>query len=410
MVDAGAASPLAGRRVVLGVTAGIAAYKAVEICRRMVDAGAHVVPVLTEDALRFVGAVTFTALASEPARTALYGADDAIPHTHLGQTADLVVVAPATANTLARYAAGIADDLLTNTLLATRAPVLVAPAMHTEMWEHPSVRENLGTLRRRGVHVCDPESGRLAGGDVGEGRLADPARIVAMAEEILARGHDLAGLRVVVTAGGTREPIDPVRFIGNRSSGRMGHAVARAASARGAAVTLITTSALTVPAGIDVVPVATAEDMEREVLARFDDAHVVVMAAAVADFRPKVVAPEKIKKQGGTPEIVLEPTPDILAGLGARKTHQVLVGFAAETTRVAEHAAEKLAAKRVDLMVANDVSAPDAGFEVDTNRAMLFDGSGSVTETPLLSKLSLAEVILDRVAVRLGRDTTRESQ
>jgi len=184
VLDAAAASPLAGRRVVLGVTAGIAAYKAVEVCRRMVDAGAHVVPVLTEDALRFVGAVTFTALASEPARTALYGADDAIPHTHLGQTADLVVVAPATANTLARYAAGIADDLLTNTLLATRAPVLVAPAMHTEMWEHPSVRENLETLRRRGVHVCDPESGRLAGGDVGEGRLADPARIVDMAEEI----------------------------------------------------------------------------------------------------------------------------------------------------------------------------------------------------------------------------------
>ncbi|MFM7061816.1 MAG: bifunctional phosphopantothenoylcysteine decarboxylase/phosphopantothenate--cysteine ligase CoaBC [Actinomycetes bacterium] len=410
MLDAAAASPLAGRRVVLGVTAGIAAYKAVEICRRMVDAGAHVVPVLTEDALRFVGAVTFTALASEPARTALYGADDAIPHTHLGQTADLVVVAPATANTLARYAAGIADDLLTNTLLATRAPVLVAPAMHTEMWEHPSVRENLETLRRRGVHVCDPESGRLAGGDVGEGRLADPARIVAMAEEICARGHDLAGVRVVVTAGGTREAIDPVRFIGNRSSGRMGHALARAAATRGAAVTLITTSSLPVPPGIDVVTVTTAADVEREVLARFEDAHVVVMAAAVADFRPKVVAADKIKKGGGTPEIVLEPTPDILAGLGARKTHQILVGFAAETTRVAEHAAEKLAAKRVDLMVANDVSAPDAGFEVETNRAMLIDGSGSVIETPLLSKLSLAEVILDRVAVRLGRDTTRESQ
>jgi phosphopantothenoylcysteine decarboxylase/phosphopantothenate--cysteine ligase len=400
MLDAGAASPLAGRRIVLGVSAGIAAYKAVEICRRMVDAGAHVAPILTEDALRFVGAVTFTALASEPARTSLYDSNDAIPHTYLGQTADLVVIAPATANTLAKYAAGLADDLLTNTLLATRAPVLVAPAMHTEMWEHPSVRENLETLRRRGVHVCDPETGRLAGGDVGEGRLADPARIVAMAEEILARGHDLAGVRVVVTAGGTREPIDPVRFIGNRSSGKMGHAVARAAAARGAAV----------PAGIDVVPVVTAEDMEREVLARFDDAHVVVMSAAVADFRPKVVAAEKIKKQGGTPEIVLEPTPDILAGLGARKTHQVLVGFAAETEQVAEHAAAKMAAKRVDLMVANDVSAPDAGFEVDTNRAMLFDGSGSITETPLLSKLSLAEVILDRVAVRLGRDTTRESQ
>jgi phosphopantothenoylcysteine decarboxylase/phosphopantothenate--cysteine ligase len=217
-------------------------------------------------------------------------------------------------------------------------------------------------------------------------------------------------VRVVVTAGGTREAIDPVRFIGNRSSGRMGHAVAAAAAARGAAVTLITTSHLEPPAGVTVVPVVTAADVEREVLARFDEAHVVVMAAAVADFRPKVVAAEKIKKQGGAPEILLEPTPDILAGLGARKTHQVLVGFAAETERLSEHAAAKMAAKRVDLLVANDVSAPDAGFEVETNRAMLFDGSGSVTETPLLSKLSLAEVILDRVAVRLGRDTTRESQ
>ncbi|MFM7270680.1 MAG: bifunctional phosphopantothenoylcysteine decarboxylase/phosphopantothenate--cysteine ligase CoaBC [Actinomycetes bacterium] len=404
------ASPLAGRRVVLGVSAGIAAYKAVELCRRMVDAGAHVVPVLTEEALRFVGAVTFSALASEPARTSMYGGDDPIPHTHLGQDADLIVVAPATANTLARYAAGIADDLLTNTLLATRAPVLVAPAMHTEMWEHPSVCENLATLRRRGVHVCDPESGRLAGGDVGEGRLAEPARILAAAEAILARGNDLAGIRMVVTAGGTREAIDPVRFIGNRSSGKMGHAVAAAAAARGAAVTLVTTVPAAAPAGVEVVPVVTADDVERAVLARFEDAHVVVMAAAVADFRPKVVATEKIKKRDGAPEILLEPTPDILAGLGARKTHQLLVGFAAETERIAEHAAEKMAAKRVDLLVANDVSAPDAGFEVDTNRAMLFDGSGSVTETPLLSKLSLAEVILDRVAVRLGRDTTRESQ
>src|SRR5689334_15298380 len=245
---------LAGRRVVLGVTGGIAAYKAVEVCRRLVDAGAHVAPVLTEDATRFVGAVTFSALASEPARTSLFDGPDPIPHTRLGQSADVVVVAPATAKLVGKYAAGISDDLLTATLLATRAPVLVAPAMHTEMWEHPAVQENLATLRRRGVHVVDPESGRLAGGDVGAGRLAEPERVVAAAAAVLARGGDLAGMRVLVTAGGTREAIDPVRFIGNRSSGKMGHAVATAAAARGAAVTLVTTQARSTSPTVEVVP------------------------------------------------------------------------------------------------------------------------------------------------------------
>ncbi len=410
MLEAGGISPLAGRRIVLGVSAGIAAYKAVEICRRMVDAGAFVSPVLTEDALRFVGAVTFSALASEPARTSLHEGGETIPHTRLGQSADLIVIAPATANILAKQAAGIADDLLTATLLATRAPVLVAPAMHTEMWEHPSVQENLATLRRRGVFVCEPESGRLAGGDEGEGRLADPSRIIAAAEEILSRGQDLSGLRIVVTAGGTREAIDPVRFIGNRSSGKMGHAIAQVASTRGAAVTLITTSSIPVGAGIEVVSVTTAEEMRLAVDKRFSEASVVVMAAAVADFRPKVVASEKIKKHSGAPEIILEPTPDILSGLGQRKTHQILVGFAAETENLEEYARAKMEAKRVDIMVANDVSDPEAGFEVPTNRAILLDSMGSHTRTPLMSKMSLAEVILDRVAVRLGRANNRESQ
>ena len=223
---------LRGRRVVLGVSGGIAAYKAVEICRRMVDAGAYVMPVLTDDAQRFIGALTFSALASEPARTSLFDGPEPIPHTCLGQTADLIVVAPCTAKTLGKYAAGISDDLLTATLLATRAPVLVAPAMHTEMWEHPAVQENLATLRRRGVHVVDPESGRLAGGDVGEGRLADPAVVVEAAAAVLAEGHDLAGVRVLVTAGGTREPIDAVRVITNRSSGKQGYAVAEVAARR----------------------------------------------------------------------------------------------------------------------------------------------------------------------------------
>ena len=392
---------LRGRHVVLGVSGGIAAYKAIDLCRRLVDAGAHVAPVLTQDALRFVGALTFSALASETARTSLFddagpGADP-IPHTRLGQAADLVVVAPATAKLLGKYAAGISDDLLTATLLATRAPVLVAPAMHTEMWEHPAVQENLTTLRQRGVHVVGPEQGRLAGGDIGAGRLAEPQEIAAAAASVLAREGDLAGLRVLVTAGGTREPIDPVRFLGNRSSGKMGHALADAASRRGAAVTLVTTAQRESDPHVDVVRIETAEDMHDAVVSRFVDCDVVVMAAAVADFRPKATASEKLKKGDGVPEIVLEPTPDILASLASRKSHQLLVGFAAETQDVREHAAVKLAAKRVDLMVANDVSEPDAGFEVDTNRVVLLDPSGGIEELPLLTKIALADVILDRI-------------
>jgi phosphopantothenoylcysteine decarboxylase/phosphopantothenate--cysteine ligase len=410
--EPGALDALRGRRVVLGVSGGIAAYKAVEVCRRLVDAGAHVAPVLTSDALRFVGELTFSALASEPARTSLFDSPEPIPHTRLGQAADLVVVAPATAKLLGKYAAGISDDLLTATLLATRAPVLVAPAMHTEMWEHPAVQDNLATLRRRGVHVVEPESGRLAGGDVGSGRLAEPARVVAAAAAVLARRGDLAGLRILVTAGGTREAIDPVRFIGNRSSGKMGHAVAAAAAARGAAVTLVTTQARPTGAGIgvvpfEVVPVESAQEMADAVLGRFTDVDAVVMAAAVADFRPKLAAPEKLKKRDGVPEVLLEPTVDILAELGRAKDGQFVVGFAAETERVEANAAEKLAAKRVDLMVANDVSAPDSGFEVDTNRAVLLDPGGA-EDLPLLSKAALADVILDRVRAGLARaDSSR---
>ncbi|MFM7224079.1 MAG: bifunctional phosphopantothenoylcysteine decarboxylase/phosphopantothenate--cysteine ligase CoaBC [Actinomycetota bacterium] len=388
-------------RVVLGVCGGIAAYKAVEVCRRLVDAGVHVAPVLTEGATRFVGPLTFSALASERARTSLFDDDDPIPHTRLGQSADLVVIAPATAGLLGRYAAGISDDLLTATLLATRAPVIVCPAMHTEMWEHPSVADNLATLRRRGVEVVEPESGRLAGGDIGAGRLADPARIVEAVLARLGKQGPLAGRRVLVTAGGTREAIDPVRFVGNRSSGTMGHAVAAAAARRGASVTLVTTADRAVPDGIEVVRVESAAEMHEAVMAR-RAADVVVMAAAVADFRPRLVAAEKLKKADGVPEIVLEPTVDILAALGAaREPGQVVVGFAAETGNLRERAAGKLAAKRVDLVVANDVSAADAGFEVDTNRAVLLDAAGGVEEIPLLTKAALADVVLDRVVALL---------
>ena len=396
------AASIHGRRIVLGVCGGIAAYKAVEVCRRLVDGGAHVVPVLTAGARRFVGEVTFSALASEPARTSLWDDADPIPHTHLGQTADLILVAPATARLLGSYAGGISNDLLTATLLATRAPVVVCPAMHTEMWEHPAVQENLATLRRRGVHVVDPGVGRLAGGDLGAGRLAAPADIVAAVTACLAQRGSLGGRRVVVTAGGTREPIDPVRFIGNRSSGKQGYAIAAEAVARGAAVTLVTTVERAAPAGATVLDVETAEEMSTAVRAAAADADIVVMAAAVADFRPKAPAGDKLKKSDGVPDIVLEPTPDILAGLGrARRPGQVLVGFAAETRDPRANAAAKLTAKGIDLVVANDVSAPGVGFAHDTNSVVILGADGSEQDVPLTTKRSVAAAVLDAAAALL---------
>jgi phosphopantothenoylcysteine decarboxylase/phosphopantothenate--cysteine ligase len=399
---------LAGRYIVLGVAGGIAAYKAAEVCRALVDAGAHVAPVLTTDAQRFIGALTLSALASEPARVDLFDGPEPIPHTHLGQRADLIVVAPATAKLLGKYAAGISDDLLSATLLATRAPVLLAPAMHAEMWEHPAVQANVATLRARGVHLVGPAVGHLAGGDAGPGRLADPDAIVVAAAQAVAIGHDLAGRHLLITAGGTREPIDPVRFIGNRSSGKMGHALAAVAAHRGAQVTLVTSAALPTPPGATVVRVETAEELADATLECFDVVDAVVMAAAVADFRPKAPAVEKLKKRDGVPELVLEPTPDILAELGRRRRDQILVGFAAETTKLREHAAAKRAAKHLDLVVGNDVSLPDAGFEVDTNRAVLVDSDGSIEELPLLTKTALARTVLDRVRDLLDQPGPQE--
>jgi phosphopantothenoylcysteine decarboxylase/phosphopantothenate--cysteine ligase len=394
-----------GKRVVLGVSGGIAAYKAVEVCRRLVDDGAHVIPILTEGALHFVGRTTFDALGSERAWTSLWDEPHPIPHTHLGQTADLVLVAPATARVLGLYAAGISDDLLLNVLLATRAPVMVCPAMHTEMWEHAAVQENLRVLRSRGVHVVEPGVGRLAGGDVGTGRLAEPEDIVAAVHALLEgasappAGADLAGVRAIVTAGGTREPIDPVRFIGNRSSGKQGHAVAEEAAARGAKVTLVTTTSLPAAPGIDVVRVDTAAEMEHAVLSRADDAELIVMAAAVADFRPVRAAGSKLKKASGPPEVVLEPTVDILAALGAqRRPGQTIVGFAAETDDLRANAAEKLARKGIDLIVANDVSAPGVGFEHDTNAVVILDAAGGAVDVPIADKRAIARAILDAVS------------
>jgi phosphopantothenoylcysteine decarboxylase/phosphopantothenate--cysteine ligase len=396
---------LAGVTVVLGVSGGIAAYKAVELCRRLVDAGSHVVPVLTANATRFVGAATFSALASEPARVELFADDAAIPHTELGQRADLVLIAPATARVIGAYAAGISSDLLVATLLATRAPVLVCPAMHTEMWEHAAVQENLATLRRRGVYVLEPETGRLASGDVGAGRLAEIDAIVAEAGRILSATQDaarrrlpLSGSRVLVTAGGTREPVDPVRYLSNRSSGKQGHALAEAALELGAQVTLVTASSLPVAPGAEVVEVETAAEMADAVLSRAAAADLIVMAAAVADYRPAVVATTKLHKLDGVPEIRLVPTLDILAELGRRRRPgQVLVGFAAETDSLLERVAAKLEAKDVDLMVGNDVGAEGVGFACETNAVTIFHRGGARTEVPLQSKRGVAQAVLRAV-------------
>jgi phosphopantothenoylcysteine decarboxylase/phosphopantothenate--cysteine ligase len=349
--------------------------------------------------------VTFSALASERARTSLFNdRDDPIPHTRLGQRADVVVVAPATARVIGEYAAGIASDLLTATLLATRAPVVVCPAMHTEMWEHAAVQDNLRTLERRGVEVVAPEKGRLAGGDSGEGRLASPGTIVDAVAAVLAGSRialskDLAGTRVLVTAGGTREPIDPVRFIANRSSGKQGHAIADAALRRGAEVTLVTTAPLQVAAPIEVVRVETAAEMERAVLDRSDGFDIVVMSAAVADFRPKTQAVRKLRKSDGVPQIDLEPTVDILAELGRRRRRgQVLVGFAAETDDLAERAAAKLMQKGVDVIVANDVLAPGVGFAHDTNAVTILRAGAAPSAVALASKHDVAMAVLDAAA------------
>ena len=401
---------LRGKHIVLCVSGGIAAYKAVELCRLLVDAGAHVAPVMTADAEHFIGKTTLSALASEPVHTTLWDDANPIPHTRLAQRADLIVVAPATARVIGSYTAGISSDFLTATLIATRAPVLVCPAMHTEMWEHASVQENIATLRRRGVHVLEPETGRLAGGDIGAGRLAEPQRIFSEVEQLLTPG-DLHGAHVVVTAGGTREPIDAVRVIANRSTGKQGYAIATEAVARGARVTLISTSDLPTPFGVTLVQVETAQQMMEAVNAEAKSADVVVMAAAVADVRPVRSALHKLKKDPHTGlicdlgSIELEATPDILAGLGKCKpAGQVLVGFAAETENLVAHAQSKLDRKGADLIVANDVSQAGVGFAHATNAVTLVARGTEPVEVALADKRLIARSIMNAVvAIRSAR-------
>lgn len=392
---------LQGRRIVLGVSGGIAAYKAIEVCRRLVDLGAHVTPILTEAAHNMVGPTTFTALASEPVKTSLWHDSDPIPHTRMGQTADAIVVCPATARIISDLRTGRSADLLSATLIATAAPVVVCPAMHTEMWEHPAVEENIAVLAGRGVVIVPPEEGRLAGGDIGKGRLADPATVVDAVIALFADGP-LDGRSVLISAGGTREPIDPVRFLGNRSSGKQGHALAEVAAAMGAKVTLVTTAGLPSSPTITRVDVETAAQMHEAIAGRAPTADIVIMAAAVADFRPVGASTQKIKKADGTPTVTLERTVDILGGLGAGKpSGQVLVGFAAETENMRDNALGKLERKGVDLLVANDVSAPGVGFAHDTNAVTIFGSDGSVREISLNDKTAIAKAVLDAALERL---------
>jgi phosphopantothenoylcysteine decarboxylase/phosphopantothenate--cysteine ligase len=442
-----AGGPLEGKTVVLGVCGGIAAYKAVELCRRLSDAGALVLPVLTRAATRFVGPLTFSALAAEPARLSLLSAGaDSVPHISLARRAELVVVAPATARLIGSYAAGISSGLLSATLLATRAPVLICPSMHTEMWEHSAVQDNVALLRRRGVQVLEPDEGRLAGGDVGKGRLPAPERIVAAAAQLVreaaarasagaptppepapsaepaarasagaptppepapsaepaarASAGPLSGVKAVVSAGGTREPLDPVRYIGNRSTGKQGYAVAAELAARGAEVVLVSASELPAPTGTDLVHVDTAEEMAQAVLSAAAGAGVVVMAAAVADYRPEHVRSSKLKKSSVPISVQLVPTEDILSALGTRRRPaQVIVGFAAETAtgpQLVQLGRAKLLAKGADLVVANNVSALGGGFGSDWSEAVIVSRE-QVTELGLVDKRSVASKLADAI-------------
>jgi phosphopantothenoylcysteine decarboxylase/phosphopantothenate--cysteine ligase len=391
--------------VVLGVSGGIAAYKAALVARLLEAAGVDVAVVLTEAATRFVGADTFAALTGEPAYTSLWERPGEVLHVRLARDADLVVVVPATANILAKLAHGHADDLLTAILLEATCPVVIAPAMHSGMWEHAATQQNVETLRSRGAVIVGPVTGPLAHGDEGVGRLAEPEDVVAAVRGAFA-SRDLVGHRLLITSGPTHEPIDPVRYVGNRSTGKMGAALAAEAVARGARVTVVLGPGAVRPPGVEVVSVLTAEEMRDAVLSRSDDADAVVMAAAVADFRPKAVAGQKLKKDRGVPDLVLEPTPDILAELGALRGRQVLVGFAAETEELERAGREKLEAKHLDLVVVNRVGREGTGFGSDSNEAMLLSASGDDEPLRSWSKRDLASAVMDRVSALLRRGPT----
>jgi len=395
---------LAGRRIVLGITGGVAAYKAAYLARRLVEHGAQVRVVMTRSATRFVGAQTLAAITGSHPVVELFDDDDVSPHTTLARWADSIVVAPATAATLSRLATGLSDDAVSATVLASTSPVVLAPAMHTEMWEHPATQRNIATLIADGYTIVGPDVGALAGGDEGVGRLADPDEIAESVAGVLPGGR-LSGQRVLVTAGGTREPIDPVRFIGNRSSGKMGNAIAVASARRGAAVTLVTTAPAPRHPRVEVIAVETAREMADAVWKAAEDADIALMAAAVADFAPEHPEATKLRRAAGPPQVVLGPTPDILGGLAAMEKRPFLVGFAAETGSI-EAAVDKAREKGVDLLVANDVTALGSEFGSDTNEVVIVLPDGSTEPWELMTKSEVAERLLDRIEVlRSGGDT-----
>ena len=392
---------LDGKTVVLGVTGGIAAYKSCEVVSRLRKAGARVHVIMTANACQFVAPLTFETLSNNPCITDTFDRPERweVEHVALAKQADLFLIAPATANIMAKMAHGIADDMLSTTVLATRAPVLIAPAMNTGMWDHAATQENLKILLSRGVMTIGPEGGLLACGDVGAGRMSEPRQIVDKCAEILSAAQDMQGLRVLVTAGPTREAVDPVRFITNRSSGKMGYAIAEAAARRGARVTLVSGPVqLSAPAGVQVVPVQTTEDLLDRMLALCPEQDMVIQAAAPADYKPQQAAAQKLKKQGdGTLDLYLVPTPDVAKAVGQQKRPgQILVGFAAETEKLTDHARQKLDSKNLDMIVANDVTRPGAGFDVDTNIAAFITRDG-MEELPLMTKRALADEICSRV-------------
>ena len=394
-------SSLAGRQIVLGVTGSIAAFKAVGLASELVRHAAKVDVVMTTAATKFVAPLSFQAITHRPVVTDLFRADAEleISHVSLGQRAELMIVAPASADAIARMALGLADDPLSTTYLATRAPVIVAPAMETAMFESPATQANLRRLTERGVTIVGPAKGRLASGGEGLGRMAEPAEIVEAAKAVFSRGQDLAGRRIVVTAGGTREPIDPVRYLGNRSSGRMGHAIAEAAQSRGAQVTLVTSAIQTAPPVSKTISVETALEMKVALESEALQADALIMAAAVADFRPSRSSDRKIKKQGRSLSIDLEENPDIVAGLEIDGL--VKFGFAAETENLIENARAKIDAKNLDAIIANDVTSPGSGFGSETNRVTVIRRSGRMQEYPLMSKREVAEIVLDHLVETL---------
>jgi phosphopantothenoylcysteine decarboxylase/phosphopantothenate--cysteine ligase len=395
---------LNNKTVVLGITGGIAAYKAADLASKLTQAGAKVEVVMTEAATKFVTPLTLKNITHRPVVTDMFelASEWSEEHIALAEAADVVVIAPATANTIARLAAGIADNMLGTMVLATKAPVIIAPAMNDLMYSNTVTQSNVTRLKARGFTFIEPEYGRLASGKIGKGRLPDTAKIIEVIEQVLGQKTDFAGKNVVVTAGGTREPIDPVRHIGNRSSGKMGHAIAEAARDRGAKVTLITSSvSLEEPGGVEVVNVTTAADMKKAVVKAVKKADVLIMAAAVADYQPEVIAKAKIKKESLQDlTLKLVKTPDIL---GEVKGNFIKVGFAAESENLIANAKRKLAGKKLDLVVANDITRDDSGFDVDTNRVTIIDKQGKTEELPLLSKREVAEKILNKVVGIMGK-------